>query len=112
MRKGKTKTKALLTVPLKQEVLKDFQKACELRGANMSTLVRQFVMLTIREERLRERAQVLGGNRDRTSGRGILAVVADHPAQVGGCASGEGANVTRNVRSAQVARGVVLTASR
>jgi hypothetical protein len=42
---------ALLTVPLKPDTLEDFKTACELKGATMSSWIRQFVMQTIREER-------------------------------------------------------------
>lgn len=45
-----SKTK-MINVRLSERMHADFKTACELRGASMSSLLHQFVVRTIREER-------------------------------------------------------------
>lgn len=46
-----TKKEVLVTVRISEKVRDQFKIACELRGASMSSLLHQFIVRTIREEK-------------------------------------------------------------
>ena len=67
----------MINVRLSEEAHEDFKIACELRGVSMSSLIHQFVVRVIREEKEREPKAFIRQNTVRESARKPVSVESD-----------------------------------